>query len=79
MHDVASPLDIHPAAPSSLRVQVIRAAIVAAVLGVLPHLWDAAPVWRVLGTLVAVLLAARAAQLVWRAAFSTAPRHLARG
>jgi hypothetical protein len=72
-------LDIPPAALSPLRVHLVRAAVLVAVLGVLPHLWDAAPGWKVLGTLVAGAVAARAAVLVWRAAFSTAPRDLVRG
>ena len=51
-------------------------AVVAVVLGVLPFLWEAHLVWRLLGPLVAAVLLVRAGVLAWRAAVSTSPRHL---
>jgi hypothetical protein len=50
--------------------------VVAVVLGVLPFLWEAHLVWRLLGPVVAAVLLGRAGVLVWRAAVSTSPRHL---
>jgi hypothetical protein len=54
----------------------VNAVVVAVALGVLPVLWDAHLVWRLLGPLVAAACLARAAVLVWRLLFSTNPRHL---
>ncbi len=51
-------------------------ALVLVVLGVLPFAVDAPVLWRLAGPVVAGLLVARAAVLVWRRAFSTDPRHL---
>jgi hypothetical protein len=79
VRDLASSCEIPPAAstPDAWRQHVARAAVVAVALGVLPFALDAAPVWRILGTIVAVLMVIRSLQLVWRAVFSTAPQHLA--
>jgi hypothetical protein len=52
-------------------------ALIVVALGILPFVLQTGPLWRVLGTLVAVAMMLRSAQLVWRAAFSTDPRHLA--
>ena len=80
VHDLATPPEIPPAepAPAPLRQHLARAAVIVLVLGVLPFAWDAHPVWQLLGALVSVAVAARALQLVWRAVFSTDPRHLTR-
>jgi hypothetical protein len=58
---------------------LLRAALVVAVLGILPFVLDAHVVWQVLGPLVAVAIVSRSLQLIWRDVFSTDPRHLARG
>jgi hypothetical protein len=81
VHDLASSREIPPPepAPVPLRQHLTRAAVIVLVLGVLPVAWDAHPTWQLLGALVAAAVAARSVQLVWRAAFSTDPRHLARG
>jgi len=60
----------------SRRAFLANTAVVAVVLGVLPFLWEAHLAWRLLGPLVATVLAVRAGVVVWRAAFSTDPRHL---
>ncbi|MGY1770938.1 hypothetical protein [Blastococcus sp. SYSU D00813] len=49
-------------------------ALLVLVLGVLPFLWDAPGVWRVLGPAAAALFAVHAVRVVWHEAFST--RHL---
>lgn len=68
---------MHEHARSAARRGYLRdTAVVVVVLGVLPFLWDAALVWRLLGPLVAVVLLGRAAVRAWRSAFSTHPRHL---
>lgn len=79
MHDLASPVETAPAgpAPSPLWPQLVRAATIVAVLGVLPFVLDIAVVWQVLGTLVSLAMVAHCVPLVWRAVFSTNPRHLA--
>ncbi|MGY1636527.1 hypothetical protein ACI78V_07725 [Geodermatophilus sp. SYSU D00742] len=51
-------------------------ALIVAVLGVLPLVWDAPLVWEVLGPLVAAVYAVRALAVVWRQVFSTSSRHL---
>ncbi|MGY1822779.1 hypothetical protein [Geodermatophilus sp. SYSU D00079] len=51
-------------------------ALIVVALGVLPLLWDAPVVWRVLGPLVAAVYAVRALTIVWQRVFSTSPRHL---
>jgi hypothetical protein len=66
-------------APASLRQHVTRAAVIVVVLGVLPFAWDAHPAWQLLGAPVSVAVVARTLQLLWRAVFSTDPRHLTRG
>jgi hypothetical protein len=65
-----------PAGTASRRGFVANTAVVAVVLGVLPFLWEAHLVWRLLGPAVAGALLTRAAVLTWRAAVSTDPRHL---
>jgi hypothetical protein len=50
------------------------AALIVLVLGVLPIAWEADAPWRVFGLLVAAGYAVHAARVVWREAFSTAPR-----
>lgn len=47
------------------------AALVVVVLGVLPFLWDAPAVWRVLGPVVAAAFAGHALRVLWQEAFST--------
>ena len=64
--------------PARLRQHLARTAAIVVVLGVLPFVLDASAPWQVIGTLVSVVLVARSLQLVWRALFSTDPRHLAR-
>jgi hypothetical protein len=59
-----------------MRAFLVNSAVVAAVLGVLPFLWDVHLVRRLLGPVVAAMLVTRAGVLVWRAAVSTDPRHL---
>jgi hypothetical protein len=59
-----------------MRGFLVNTAVVAVVLGVLPFLWEAHLVWRLLGPLAGGGLLARAGVVVWRAAFSTHPRHL---
>ena len=66
------------AEPGALRPHLLRAALIVAVLGVLPFALDAHTGWQVLGPLVSVAVLARSMQLVWQAAFSTDPRHLGR-
>jgi len=51
-------------------------ALIVVVLGVLPLVWDAPVVWKVLGPLVAAIYAVRALAVVWQQVFSTSPRHL---
>jgi hypothetical protein len=65
------------AAPIPLRQQLLRTALIVLVLGVLPLAWGAEPAWQVLGVSVSLVMIARSVQLVWRAVFSTDPRHLA--
>ena len=77
MHQLTPSLEIHPAEP--LRHHLTRAAVIVVVLGVLPFAWGAGPAWQAIGTLVAVAIGFHALQLVWRAVFSTDPRHLVRG
>jgi hypothetical protein len=81
VHDLATTREIPSAEPTAqpLRRHLARAAVIAVVLGVLPFALHAGPAWQVLGTLVSVVVVARALQLVWRAVFSTDPRHLLRG
>ena len=75
MDDMGKPVGI--ALPAgSRRAFLANTAVVAVVLGVLPLLWDAHLVWRLLGPVVAAVLLVRAGVVVWRAAFSTDPRHL---
>lgn len=64
---------VHEPRPRLART-VVTAAVLVAVLGVLPVLWDAPAVWQVLGPLAAAVFAAHAARVVWQEAFST--RHL---
>jgi hypothetical protein len=59
------------------RAVVVDAAVIAVVLGLLPLLWEAHLLWRLLGPLVAAVCIARAAVDVWRRVFSTAPQDLA--
>jgi hypothetical protein len=68
-----------PATPLPLPRQLARTVLLVVVLGVLPFALDAAPLWRIIGTTVAVVLVVRSLQLVWRAVFSTDPRHLTAG
>ncbi len=79
MHHLVVPLETSPAGPaqSPLRPQLTRAALIVAVLGVLPFVLDAPVVWQVLGTLVSLAMVAHCVPLVWRGVFSTNPRHLA--
>ena len=77
MHAIDAPRRTPTRVP--LRPYLIRAALVVAVLGILPFVLDAHVVWQVLGPLVAVAIVSRSLQLVWREVFSTDPRHLARG
>ena len=81
VHDLAFSRELPPArpAPTPLRQHLARAAVIVVVLGVLPFAWGAHPVWQLLGGLVSVAVVARALQLVWRAVFSTDPRHLTWG
>jgi hypothetical protein len=58
------------------RSHLTRAALITAVLGILPFVLDAPVLWRVLGPLVALAILSRSLQLVWREVFSTDPRHL---
>ena len=77
MHDLAYsslPPSTEPRPP--LRQHLLRTALIVTVLGALPFAWGAAPAWQVLGTLVSVMMVTRSLQLVWRATFSTDPRHL---
>jgi hypothetical protein len=76
VHDLATPRAVPPASP--LRQHVARAAVIVLVLGVLPFVWDAHQAWQLLGTLISVAVVVRTLQLVWRAVFSTSPRHLGR-
>ncbi|UOY01686.1 hypothetical protein [Blastococcus sp. PRF04-17] len=76
MHDVTSPRSGAAEEPASPRQHLARTAVIVVVLGVLPFALDAAAAWQVLGTLVAATFVARALQVIWRAAFSTDPRHL---
>jgi hypothetical protein len=79
VQDLTSPPPASPAArPASLRQHVARTAVIVVVLGVLPFVLDAGAIWQVIGTLVSLALVARSLQLIWRALFSTDPRHLAR-
>ena len=80
VHDLATPREIPPAepAPVPLGQQLTRTAVIVLVLGVLPFVWDAYPAWQLLGALVSVAVVARTLHLVWRAVFSTDPRHLTR-
>jgi hypothetical protein len=66
-------------AAETLRHHLIRAAVIVVVLGVLPFAWDVRPAWQAIGTLVAIAVGVRALQLIWRAVFSTDPRHLVQG
>ena len=77
VHQPAHSLQISSTEP--LRQHLTRAAVIVVVLGVLPFAWDAGPAWQVTGTLVSVAVVVRTLQLVWRAVFSTNPRHLVRG
>jgi hypothetical protein len=77
VHQPAHSLEIPLTEP--LRQHLTRAAVVVVVLGVLPFAWDAGPAWQMIGTLVSVAVVVRALQLVWRAVFSTDPRHLVHG
>ena len=63
-------------ATTSLAHRLGTTALIVVVLGVLPLVWDAPAVWRVLGPLTALVFAAHAARAVWQDVFSTAPRHL---
>ena len=65
-----------PTGTAFRRSFLANTAVVAVVLGVLPFLLDAHPVWRLLGPAVAVVLLVRAGVVVRRAAVSTHPRHL---
>jgi hypothetical protein len=65
-----------PASTTRRRAFLANTAVVAVVLGVLPFLWEAHLVWRLLGPVVAAVLLVRAGVVVWRAAVSTSPRHL---
>jgi uncharacterized membrane protein YdbT with pleckstrin-like domain len=77
VHDLACSNDTPPTDPRpALRQHLLRTAVIVAALGVLPFAWGAAPAWQVLGALVSVAMVIRSLQLVWRAAFSTDPRHL---
>jgi hypothetical protein len=77
VHQPTRSLDIPSTEP--LRRHLTRAAVIVLVLGVLPFAWDAHPAWQLLGALVSVAVVVRALQLVWRAVFSTDPRHLVHG
>ena len=55
---------------------LVDTAVIAVVLGVLPLLWEAHLLWRLIGPLLAAICLARAAVVVWRRVFSTAPRDL---
>ena len=65
-----------PAGTAFRRAFLANTAVVAVVLGVLPFLWEAPLVWRLLGPVVAAVLLGRVGVLMWRAAVSTSPRHL---
>jgi hypothetical protein len=77
MHAIDAPRDTPPRFP--LRPHLARAALLVAVLGILPFVLDAHVLWQVLGPLVAVAILSRSVHLIWREVFSTDPRHLARG
>ena len=81
VHDLALFRETPPAqpAPTPLRQHLARAAVIVVVLGVLPFAWGAQPAWQLLGVLVSVAMVARSVQLVWRAVFSTDPRHVTWG
>ena len=78
---VVHAIDVPPETPRRvpLRSHVTRAALIVAVLGVLPFVLDANLVWQVLGPVVAVALLARSLLLVWREVFSTSARHISCG
>lgn len=65
---------VPPAGP--LAPHLLRAALVVAVLGVLPFALEAHVTWQVLGPPVSAAVLARSLQLLWHSAFSTDPRHL---
>ena len=52
-------------------IDLARAALIVAVVGVLPFVLDAHVAWQVLGPLVAAAILCRSLQLVWREVFST--------
>ena len=76
MYAIDAPRETSPRVPA--RSHLTRAALVVAVLGILPFVLEAPVVWRVLGPLVAVAVLSRSLQRVWREVFSTDPRHLGR-
>jgi hypothetical protein len=77
VHDLTSTREPQPPTqPALLRGRLLRAAVIVIALGVLPHVWDAAPATKLFGTLASVAVVARSLQLVWRAGFSTHPRHV---
>ncbi len=78
MQDLNPPSTASSAEQSApLRHHLSHTAVIVVVLGVLPFVLDAPAAWQVVGTLVSVVLVVRNVQLLWRAVFSTAPRHLA--
>ena len=77
VREPAPSLEIPPTEP--LRQHLTRAAVIVVVLGVLPFAWSAGPAWQGIGTLVSVAVVVRALLLVWRAVFSSDPRHLVHG
>lgn len=77
MYDRTAPAATAGSTPvNRLARPLLDAAVIVLALGVLPVAWDAAPVWQVLGPLVAAAVALHTARLVWQEVFSTAPRHL---
>jgi hypothetical protein len=77
VHAIDAPRETPTRVP--LRPHLARAALLVAVLGILPFVLDAHVVWQVLGPLVAVAILSRSLQLVWREVFSTDPRHVSWG
>ncbi len=77
MYDRTAPAATAASTPANrLARPLLNAAVIVLVLGVLPVAWDAAPVWQVLGPLVAAAVTLHTARLVWQEVFSTDPRHL---
>ncbi|MCU1607419.1 MAG: hypothetical protein JWP46_3884 [Modestobacter sp.] len=65
-----------PRTPGRTARQLLTALAIIVVVGVLPVLWHASPVWQVTGVLVAAAYLLRTARILWRKLFSTDPRVL---